>query len=270
MPELPEVETVVRSLNTKLKDHPKVTDFIFFRKNLRNKIPIDAFKKLKSFNIIKVERRAKYILFFTEHGVILSHLGMTGQWRLENSLSPKKHDHIAIKLESGRYLIYSDPRRFGFFDFIPNEKSSPLLVNLGPEPLSDNFNSIYLSKKISNKDTLIKTAIMDQKLVVGVGNIYACEALFAAKVSPLRKAHSLHPKEIQRLVAAIKNVLANAINLGGSTIRDYKSVDLKSGDFQNYHNVYDKTGKPCVKCKTKIKNVKIGGRSTYWCPHCQI
>lgn len=269
MPELPEVETITEGLNKKLKDHPVIEQIIFYRDDIRSPIPKTNILKLKKEKILKVFRRAKYIIFSTPKGSILSHLGMTGHWRLDKENHKQKHDHFAILLSNKKSLIFNDPRRFGYVGFLPLNGKHEKLNSLGPEPLSNNFTLDYLKLKLESKNLAIKSAIMDQKLVVGVGNIYACEALFKSKINPNRKAKSLNVSEVNSLVKAIKDVLAAAIKAGGSTIRDYKTVDSENGGFQENHFVYNRKAMPCKICKTPIKMNRLGGRSTYWCPICQ-
>lgn len=268
MPELPEVETVVRDLNELLEDRPKILRFHFYRKDLRDPIPIKKVESLVNESITHFRRRAKYIIMETAKGNLLSHLGMTGAWRLSSELNPKKHDHVAIEFSNGSFLLYSDPRRFGYLGFFTTE-SHPKLKDLGPEPLSKDFTSEYLKQKLSNKHTPIKSAIMDQEVVVGVGNIYASEALFLAKISPKKKANRLTLPQIRELILAIQKVLSEAIKAGGSSIRTYISAKGQSGGFQQAHLVYDRDGLPCKVCGTKVRQAKIGARSTFWCPSCQ-
>lgn len=268
MPELPEVETVVRDLNELLQRRPKITKFHFYRKDLRAPIPIKQIETLVNESITLFRRRAKYIIMETPKGNLLSHLGMTGAWRLTQELNPQKHDHVAIEFSNHTFLLYSDPRRFGYLGFF-KEENHPKLRVLGPEPFSEEFTVKYLKQKLNHKHTPIKSALMDQEVVVGVGNIYASEALFLAKISPKKKAHRLSPIQINDLILAIQKILGEAIKDGGSTIRSYKSAKEQSGGFQQKHLVYDRGGRPCKTCDTTIRQTKIGARSTYWCPSCQ-
>ncbi len=288
MPELPEVEVVRRQLSAVLKDKPIIEAFCFYRKDLRDIMPQKELQKLVGAQIISVQRRAKYLLIETSKGGILSHLGMTGQWRVlnakdslafENAKSVVRgtHDHLRVILSTGESLVYRDPRRFGIFEtYNPSlpEKQNARLAHLGPEPLfEDLFDDVYLQQKLKVRAGPIKSVIMDQKLVVGVGNIYASEALFHAGIHPLLPAQKLAAKNrqesLQALVLSIRKVLSEAIEKGGSTIADFKSMSGDAGGFQNFHFVYGREGELCLKCKTKIKVCVVAGRSTFWCSSCQ-
>jgi formamidopyrimidine-DNA glycosylase len=269
MPELPEVETVKNGLSELLSVGARVEKITPPREKLRFPFPKAAARKLKGASIQSVRRRAKYLIFEFEQGLLLNHLGMTGSWRI--SEGPQKHDHVCISLQDGRKLIYNDPRRFGYFDFIPSEgeASCRWFHHLGWEPLSREFRAVELHRSLKKKSAPIKTAIMDQKLVVGVGNIYASEALFLAGIPPHRPSNQLTPDEVKDLVSAIKKVLKKAIRAGGTTIRDFKQAGGSSGYFQQKLNVYGRQGEPCRACATPISLVTMAGRSTYWCKTCQ-
>ena len=187
----------------------------------------------------------------------------------ENQTEIKKHDHFDIVLNN-QILRYNDPRRFGLIAYVNNLSQSKLLENLGPEPLENNFNSLYLMEKLKNKKSAIKKLIMENKIVVGVGNIYACESLFLAKISPLRPGFSITITEAEVLVKSIKTILKNAIELGGSTLRDYQSADGSLGYFQNVHKVYAKANKPCIECGNIILETRLGQRNSFYCPNCQL
>lgn len=276
MPELPEVETVRAGLEMRLGKHPTIKLVKLTRGDIRFPIPKDFAKRLEGQPIEGVRRRAKYLLIDTPKASLLSHLGMTGSWRIEDastlkaSISP--HDHCFIELSDTRTLVFRDPRRFGLLDLVrPGEEDSHVrLKALGPEPLDGahfTAESLYASSR--KRKTAIKVFIMDQRIVVGVGNIYASEALFRAKIRPQKLAGKITRNEAERLVTAIRAVLEEAIRAGGSSIRDYKNADGESGSFQQAHLVYEREGEACRVCGARIRSKVLGGRSTYWCPKCQ-
>lgn len=276
MPELPEVETVRRGLESLWRSHPIIVDVKLKRKDLRFPFPKKLKENLCGQRILGVRRRAKYLLIDTESGTLLSHLGMTGSWREVKSRETDPyegdpHSHVELVLNDGRKFIYRDPRRFGMLDFFKKEKedSHPRLKELGPEPLNQEFSADYLFSKSRKRATAIKVFIMNQEVVVGVGNIYASEALFRAKIKPTKLAGKISKDEAARLVSAIKSILEEAITAGGSTIRDYTQAGGDEGSFQDAHQVYEKAGEACPVCGNPIKSKVIGGRSTYWCPLCQ-
>lgn len=271
MPELPEVETVRKGLEEILKDHPTITKIELKRKDLRGPIPVKKVQSLVGQKITSIERRAKYLLLKTPAGSLLSHLGMTGTWRVAGSGDERNHDHIYMHFSNGLRLAYRDPRRFGCFDFVAKdqESSHPKLISLGFEPLADSFTGEVLWGKLRGKVVAIKIAIMDQKIVVGVGNIYASEALFRAGIRPTTRSVKVSREKCDRLVFAIKEVLKEAIAAGGSSIGDYEQATGESGYFQKCFRVYDREGEKCVVCSTQISAQVLGGRSTYWCSSCQ-
>jgi formamidopyrimidine-DNA glycosylase len=271
MPELPEVETVRKGLEEILKDHPVLERIELKRKDLRDPIPVRKVQSLVGQKITAIERRAKYLLLKTAQGSLLSHLGMTGTWRAAVLGDERDHDHIYLHFAGGLRLAYRDPRRFGIFDFVAlgEEAKHPKLKILGYEPLTDAFTGEALWNKLRGKTVGIKIAIMDQKIVVGVGNIYASETLFRAKIRPTTPAFKLSREKCDRLVDAIKKVLRESIAAGGSTISDYEQFSGDSGYFQNRFEVYDREGEKCVVCGGKIRAQILGGRSTYWCSNCQ-
>ncbi len=271
MPELPEVEIVKRGLSEILVDQPKIVRIEFMRKDLRDPMPMARLKKLEGAQILTVHRRAKYLIIETDRGGILSHLGMTGTWRVAGKGEERDHDHIYLHLSNGLRLAYRDPRRFGIFEDIDleHQEKNKRLSALGPEPLDDDFNAGYLKNKLSEKQTSIKVAIMNQEVVVGVGNIYASEALFRSGIRPDKKAGRVSKTQVQLLVQEIKRVLTLAIEAGGSSISDFKNSSGQSGYFQNNFQVYDRKGEPCVVCATPIRSSVLGGRSTFWCRKCQ-
>lgn len=273
MPELPEVETVRRGLERILVSQPSIKKFQFLRKDLRDPLPMAPLRQLEGARILGLQRRAKYLLFETEKGGFLSHLGMTGSWRREPGLrltSPSvSHDHVRIFLSNGDTLIYNDPRRFGVLDVLNARTRQQRLSHLGPEPLEAEFSGAVLWRSLRLRSGSVKAAIMDQKVVVGVGNIYASESLFRSGIRPRTQASKLSMVRANRLVLAIQQVLTSSIDAGGSTISDYRGADGALGSFQNRFVVYGRGGEGCVRCQALIRQAVIAGRSTFWCSHCQ-
>lgn len=269
MPELPEVEVVKESLVFLLALPRRIESVRFLRNNIRNVLPADRVHWLEGQELLRIERRAKYLLFETQDFYMISHLGMTGSWRLNGA--PEKHDHVHIQFSQKDVLIFEDARRFGVFDIIKKaELSSDVrFTHLGPEPFDKAFNFKYLHQVSRNKKVPVKSFIMDQRVVVGVGNIYACEALFKAGISPMVQAGKLSEKKYQVLVQEIRKILRKAIKKGGSSIRDFKQAEGKSGHFQDEFYVYGRKNEPCRKCGSKIKVKVLAGRSTFWCVKCQ-
>jgi formamidopyrimidine-DNA glycosylase len=273
MPELPEVETVCRGLRAAVVGR-YIDEVVVQRPKIRIPVPEDLPERLQSAKITSVERRAKYILIHTDkHYSVLGHLGMSGKMMVfsELPLPLHKHDHIYFMLNDGQAVVFNDPRRFGL---ITGDRTSaihqhPLLTGLGPEPLGDVFTPDYLYSKLSQRKQAIKVALMDQKLVVGVGNIYASEALHRAGINPDRSANLINKIECKELVVEIRNVLVSAIESGGSTLRDYVNSAGASGYFQHQFSVYDREGKGCLQCGTPITRITQAGRSTYYCAACQ-
>lgn len=269
MPELPEVETVCRGLRASIGSSTVIEAVEFLRPNLRSELPHQRRHLIKGQTILAVKRRAKYIVVKTSGATILSHLGMTGHWRVSKEKVLEKHDHILILLSNSRYLIYNDPRRFGFFDIFQGEGHQKLNL-LGPEPLEKSFSEQYFFDQLQRKSLPIKASIMDQTVVVGVGNIYASEALFLSGISPLKSSHRLKKEEVRLLRKNIRIVLEKAIEAGGSTIQNFASSDGSSGYFQHQFQVYGRAGMLCLSChNAKIKSKLISGRNTFWCPQCQ-
>lgn len=269
MPELPEVETVKRGLNEQVKGET-LENISFRRGNLRNKIPQKKLLKLCGHKIENVNRRAKYLLFNTSAGALLNHLGMTGTWRLEKTPTERKHDHLSLVFTNGFQLIYNDPRRFGIVDYISQGQSSPWLNHLGPEPLvAEVFTPGYLWALCRRRQTSIKNLIMDQRVVVGVGNIYASESLFLAGVRPGTSCRRVSLEKCQRLVEAIRGVLGKAIEQGGTTIKDFRQAGGSEGYFQQSLHVYGRAGEACSQCGSPIRLGRHGQRSSFWCSHCQ-
>ena len=263
MPELPEVQTVVTELQNSLVGQ-KISDVITLRDKIRYDVP--DLSILIGKKVVSVERRAKYIVLKVENSpTIIMHLGMSGKITVCEPKERIKHDHLVIEFSKGIEFIFNDARRFGFVIFDDGKS----LAHLGVEPLSDEFNAAFLQTKLNGKKQPIKTAIMDQALVVGVGNIYAAETLFRSKILPTRPAGEVTKAECKQLVQNIKNVLAEAIESGGSTLRDYVRSSGDLGYFQHSHQVYGHAGKPCEICKAEILSVRLGGRSSFYCPNCQ-
>lgn len=272
MPELPEVETVRSGLEEILRKKPVIEQVKLQRGDIRFPIPKDLPKRLEGQPITGVRRRAKYLLFDTPKVSLLSHLGMTGSWRVAPPGDEDRHDHCYIQLSNGKRLAFRDPRRFGLLDLVEpgQEKTHPRLKGLGPEPLNEaEFNADYLYRMSRKRRVPIKVFIMDQRIVVGVGNIYASEALFRAGLRPQKLAGRVSREQVEKLVESIRSVLREAIQAGGSSIRDYRQAGGEEGSFQDAHQVYERGGEPCVVCGTPIRSKVIGGRSTYWCPICQ-
>ncbi len=268
MPELPEIETIKRGINCLVGN--KINNLTIRNDSLRYKISSTLKNDIVGKVIISIQRRAKYLLLELTNGFILIHLGMSGRLTLLNDKSTpvKKHDHFDIVF-SNKTLRYNDPRRFGLIVYTDTPSSNNLLKNLGPEPLEKDFTYQYLLNKLRNKKSVIKKLIMDNQIVVGVGNIYACESLFLAKISPLRDGNSITADEAQLLVQSIQKILKSAIELGGSTLRDYQTADGSLGYFQNVHKVYARSGKACDECGTIILEQRLGQRNSFYCPNCQ-
>ena len=269
MPELPEVETTLKGLEPLITDR-KILSVQIYKKKLRWEIPSHLNRTLKSQTIKKISRRAKYLLFHFEFGQLVMHLGMSGSIRVLNSFEPlRKHEHFELILDNKTSLRFHDPRRFGSVLWQkPNEKLN-ILRNLGPEPLSYDFDENTLYESSVGKIRNIKSFIMDSNVVVGVGNIYASESLFLAKISPKRQAGKISKKRLIVLTNAIKNVLTDAINNGGTTLNDFSNVDGNPGYFSQVLNVYGRDKMPCIICSGKIKRITQNQRATYFCPKCQ-
>jgi len=286
MPELPEVEIVKQSLEKKIK-YKKIKKVIIKNRNLRFKIPLNFEKFLKNRIIKKVTRFSKYIIMnFKDNSFCIIHLGMTGTIHLieknnkrkntntsfYNSLSlPKKHNHLEIQFKDLK-MIYNDPRRFGFFILIKNKTDlDKKFSHLGPEPFFNSFNTDYVQNYFKNKKRNIKSFLLDQTFVSGIGNIYANEILFLCKINPTKKVNKLNKDKCKKIVYFSKFVLNKAINKGGSSIRDFKNTSGKSGSFQKEFNVYQREFLNCLKykCKGKIKKKVISNRSTFFCNICQ-
>jgi formamidopyrimidine-DNA glycosylase len=269
MPELPEVETTRRGIAPYLIGH-RVTSLVIRQPQLRWPIPPVLRRKLPGQEIENVERRAKYLLVHTRAGSALLHLGMSGSLRvLPADVPAAAHDHFDWRLDSGRILRYTDPRRFGCLLWQLPGKIHPLLADLGPEPLSADLDGAHLWKMSHGRSAPVKAFLMDQKIVVGVGNIYAAEALFAAGIHPRRAAGSVSLARYARVAEEIKRILARAITRGGTTLRDFISPDGVPGYFEQELFVYGREGELCKVCRTPIRTVVLGQRSTFYCPRCQ-
>lgn len=271
MPELPEVETVRRGLESLFANGAVVRAVKLQRPDIRFPIPKELPRKLDKQPITGVRRRAKYLLIETPAGILLSHLGMTGTWRLVETGGEDKHDHCYIELEDGRRLAFRDPRRFGILDWIDTggEDQHKLLKGLGPEPLGEHWTVDYLWRSSRGRKVAIKVFLMNQKILVGVGNIYASEALFRSGIRPTKIAGNLTRQQCERLVTAVREILTESIAAGGSSISDFKDAGGAEGYFQNVFRVYDREGQPCVVCDNPLRAKVLGGRSTFWCPNCQ-
>lgn len=268
MPELPEVETTMRGIEPHVCAQ-KIKNVVVRNHRLRWPVAAET-ATMQGCSIVAVSRRGKYILMQLDHGTLIWHLGMSGSMKINpSSLPAESHEHIEIQLGSGLSLRYRDPRRFGALLFTSADPlCHPLLQKLGPEPLTDDFNVTYLKHKCTNKTASIKSVIMDSHVVTGVGNIYACEALFSAGIRPTRKAGSISRKRLENLVNCIKHVLESAIQQGGTTLKDFTQADGKPGYFKQSLFVYGITGN-CRHCHSKIKKIVQSQRSTYFCSACQ-
>lgn len=271
MPELPEVETVRRGLEKQVLN-ATLQGVTLRRPDLRYAIP-PAMGSLAHTKLTSLRRRAKYLLMDFDCGqTILIHLGMSGRLLFGQASTPLlKHDHIVFRFTDGQELRFNDARRFGVADMYPTkgEAQTKYFSKLGPEPLTDTFDGKYLLTSLEGKVSPIKTAIMDNAVVVGVGNIYASESLFRAGILPTQKAGTLSRPKAEKLVACIKDVLTEAIAAGGSSLKDYVQTDGSLGYFAHSFRVYGRGGEPCTVCKTPISKKVIGQRSTFYCTTCQ-
>ena len=269
MPELPEVEVSRMGIAPHIEGH-KIERVNVHDTRLRWPVP-DQVHHVEGSRLLRVVRRAKYLLLETEQGTLILHLGMSGKLRVVPIETPRvKHDHIEIEFATGQCLRLNDPRRFGALLFTEtNADEHKLLAMLGPEPLTDEFNADYLFERSRNKKQPIKTFIMDNHQVVGVGNIYASEALFLAGIRPQKRAGNISRKQYDLLAFSIKELLQNSIDKGGTTIKDFVGSDNKPGYFKNELMVYGRTGKACKKCSSHLKEIRLSQRSSVYCPKCQ-
>jgi len=279
MPELPEVETVRAGLERSLVGR-RYAHVEARRPDLRFPIPADLATRLEGHQVVRVNRRAKYLQIVQDDGtVVILHLGMSGKVNLApqpeagDHEPPAKHDHLVFGLDNGSRMVFNDPRRFGFIALSTKAEleDHDYFNGMGPEPLGNSFNAEVLSAALKGKGSPIKAALLDQRVVAGLGNIYVCEALFDSGISPRRKASSVGGKRAERLVPAIKDVLQRAIRAGGSTLKDYAHLDGESGYFQHNFRVYGREGEPCVTagCDHQVQRITQSGRSTFFCSSCQ-
>ena len=269
MPELPEVETTVRAINKFEKQILKKV--VVHNENLRWKVDKNLCQNSKNKLVIKISRRAKYILIHFDDSSLMIHLGMSGKLRIQDIHNNffKKHDHVELIFNKEK-IVFNDVRRFGSIHFTKSFKNHKLINDLGVEPLSREFNKDYLRKKCEVRNVSIKKLIMDQKVVVGIGNIYASESLFLSKINPKRLSNKITLKECDLLTKAIKKVLKYAIRKGGTTLKDFYSADGSEGYFNLNLKVYGRNEENCKNCKAKIKKTVIGQRASYYCGNCQI
>jgi len=270
LPELPEVETTRSGIEPHILQQT-VTGVLVRQAKLRWPIPATLSAELPGQIICTVKRRGKYLLLEAEQGTLIIHLGMSGSLRiLDAEKPPQKHDHVDIQFASGVVLRYTDPRRFGCLLWVTDDLAyHPLLIKLGPEPLELGFDTEYLFKQSRKRKAPVKMFVMDSHTVVGVGNIYANEALFMAGINPNRQAGSISKKRYRVLVDAIKTVLANAIEVGGTTLRDFTGSSGSPGYFKQSLNVYGRGNMACVNCESTLKEIRLGQRTTVYCPKCQ-
>ena len=274
MPELPEVETVRRGLALKISGR-RIVRVELRRPDLRRPFPPGLAERLDGAQIGALGRRGKYILIDLDaDGVLLLHLGMSGRVTVDSAASPgAQHDHVVLTLDDGTVIRFNDPRRFGLIDYFRRSEAArhPLLAGLGPEPLEPSFDGAYLTTKLAGKLTPIKAALLDQRIVAGLGNIYVCEALYHAGLSPRRLAASIGRGRADRLAGAIKSVLTEAIVAGGSSLRNYVQADGELGYFQHHWAVYGREGEPCpgCNCAEGVRRIAQSGRSTFYCANRQ-
>ncbi len=280
MPELPEVETVRRGLLPVMEG--RVIDLACVnRPDLRWPLPEAMAERLTGKRVLALRRRSKYILADLSSGeTLLIHLGMSGRMLISGQMvgefhhahpAPQKHDHVVLHMEGGTRVTFNDARRFGAMDLLPTAtaEAHPLLAEIGPEPLGNAFNESYLAARLKDRNTPIKSALLDQHLVAGLGNIYVCEVLYRARIAPDRKAGAV--RDPAALVPIIRQVLAEAIEAGGSSLRDYRQADGELGYFQHAFQVYGREGEPCLTpgCQSHIARIVQSGRSSFYCPACQ-
>lgn len=269
MPELPEVETTKQGILPHIQD--QIISHIVVR-CLKLRFPIsEKIKNLSNQTVLAVKRRAKYLLLQLSDGWIVIHLGMSGRLKIlfDNTHKPEKHDHIDVCFQNGIVLRYTDPRRFGAWLWVDKLDECKLLAELGPEPLHEAFNADYLWTLTQKHKVKIKQFIMTNKIVVGVGNIYASESLFDAQILPYRPTNTLTFTEVEKLVASIKKIIQRAIIQGGTTLKDFLRPDGKAGYFVQELNVYKRAGFACPRCGAKVKSMIIGQRNSFFCEQCQ-
>jgi formamidopyrimidine-DNA glycosylase len=287
MPELPEIEIVKRSL-FKMINKAKIVNIKIINKNLRYKIDKNFSKDLVNKKILSISRRSKYLVFYIEKKILLAHFGMSGKLLIKRNQDNKifrtsfyydkdiklKHNHIYFQLNNGLVLIYNDIRRFGFFKIYDTNELNQIsfLKKLGVEPLSEELNLKYFKNFVENRKKNIKNLLMDQTFISGLGNIYVNEALYLSRIKPTRLCNKLTYDDVKNLILNIRKILKLAIKKGGSSLRDFKNIDNKSGSFQQFFNVYGQINKKCsrISCNGKIKKIAISNRSSFYCSKCQI
>ncbi len=282
MPELPEVETVRQGLLPAMEGR-RIARAEVNRPDLRFAFPPRMAERLSGAGVLGLRRRSKYILIdLSTSETLLIHLGMSGRILISGQLpgatyhdhpAPQKHDHVVLHMQGGARVTFNDARRFGAMDLMPtgSAEAHPLLAGLGPEPLGNAFDEAYLAARLQNRKTPIKSALLDQRNIAGLGNIYVCEVLFRARLHPARLAGDLTMAEVSRLVPLIREVLSEAIAAGGSSLRDYRQADGELGYFQHSFQVYDRKGGTCAYpgCGSVIARIVQSGRSSFFCPSCQ-
>jgi formamidopyrimidine-DNA glycosylase len=282
MPELPEVETVRRGLQPAMQDQ-KIICAEVTRPDLRWPFPPDMAQRLTGARVLRLWRRSKYILLDLDtQETLIVHLGMSGRMLVSGQQigefyqehpAPQKHDHVVFHMENDTRVTFNDARRFGAMDLAPTAEveTHKMLASLGPEPFSNHLDDSYLAAALEGRNTPIKTALLDQRLIAGLGNIYVCEVLFRAKISPMRKAKNLSKMQVDTLVPIIRTVLEEAIEAGGSSLKDYRQTGGELGYFQHSFHVYDRESQPCkhAGCGGIIARVSQSGRSSFYCPTCQ-
>ena len=282
MPELPEVETVRRGLQPAMQDQ-KIVRADVNRPDLRWRFPSDMAQRLTGARVVRLWRRSKYILLdLDSKETLIVHLGMSGRMLVSGQQigefyqehpGPEKHDHVVFHMENDTRVTFNDARRFGAMDLAPTAEveAHKMLSSLGPEPLSNYLNYNYLVAALAGRNTPIKTALLDQRVIAGLGNIYVCEVLFRAKISPMCKAKDLSKEQVSTLVPIIRTVLEEAIEAGGSSLKDYRQTGGELGYFQHSFHVYDRESQPCTNagCGGTIARVSQSGRSSFYCPTCQ-
>lgn len=282
MPELPEVETVRRGLEGVITGQ-KILRAQVNRPDLRWPFPLNMADRLSGKVILQLRRRSKYILAdLSSRETLLVHLGMSGRLLVSGAAlghfhhdhpAPQKHDHVVLDIANGARITFNDPRRFGAMDLIDTKiaEAHPLLARIGPEPFGNHFNEDYLKSALDGRKTPIKSALLDQTVVAGLGNIYVCEALFRAGISPVRRASRVSHTRIASLVPIIRQVLSDAISAGGSSLRDFRHSDGELGYFQHNFDVYDREGAACRRsgCSGKVRRIVQSGRSSFYCSSCQ-
>ena len=282
MPELPEVETVRRGL-LPVMEGAVIARAEVNRPDLRWPLPAGMADRLTGRQVMALRRRSKYILVDLDSGeTLLIHLGMSGRMLISGAQigdfyhdhpAPQKHDHVVLHMQAGARVTFNDARRFGAMDLVATAKAAehPLLLGLGPEPFANDFNGPYLSGRLKGRKTPIKSALLDQRIVAGLGNIYVAETLYRARISPVRLAGDLGQKDAEALVAVIREVLAEAIEAGGSSLRDFRQANGELGYFSKHFQVYDREGQPCETpgCQGIVLRTVQSGRSSFWCPSCQ-